>query len=74
MGQTTSVPQASTSSTVNAPMASKDARILVVGGGGTMGSSTALELARRRYTNVRILDVYENPSANSAGNDLNKGS
>ena len=37
-----------------------------------MGSSTALELARRGYTDVRILDMFEPPSANSAGNDMNK--
>lgn len=37
-----------------------------------MGSSTALHLARRGYTDIRVLDVYESPSANSAGNDLNK--
>jgi glycine/D-amino acid oxidase-like deaminating enzyme len=53
-------------------MVPKTARILVVGGGGTMGSSTALHLARRGYTDIRVLDVYESPSANSAGNDLNK--
>jgi hypothetical protein len=47
-------------------------RILIVGGGGTIGSSTALFLARRGYTNVHILDVFPIPSANSAGNDLNK--
>lgn len=55
-----------------APLADKDARILVVGGAGTIGSSTALHLLRRGYSNVRILDVYPSPSGNSAGNDLNK--
>lgn len=50
----------------------KDARIVIVGGGGTMGSSTALHLLRRGYTDVRILDKWPSPSADSAGNDLNK--
>ncbi|KAH9928536.1 FAD dependent oxidoreductase [Epithele typhae] len=49
-----------------------DSPILVFGGGGTLGSSTALHLARRGYRNVRVLDVYPLPSAQSAGNDLNK--
>lgn len=53
-------------------MANKDARIIVVGGAGTMGSSTALHLARRGYTDVRVLDMFQPPSANSAGNDMNK--
>lgn len=47
-------------------------RILIVGGGGTIGSSTALHLVRRGYTNVHIMDVYPIPSLQSAGNDLNK--
>lgn len=46
--------------------------ILIVGGGGTIGSSTALHLVRRGYTNVQIMDVYPIPSRQSAGNDLNK--
>lgn len=53
-------------------LAHKDSRILIVGGGGTIGSSTALHLARRGYTDIRLLDKFENPSANSAGNDMNK--
>jgi len=53
-------------------MVSRDSTILIVGGGGTIGSSTALHLARRGYTNIRLLDKFENPSANSAGNDINK--
>jgi hypothetical protein len=53
-------------------MVSKDARIIVVGGAGTMGSSTALHLTRRGYTDVRVLDMFQPPSANSAGNDMNK--
>ncbi|OWZ27071.1 sarcosine oxidase [Cryptococcus neoformans c45] len=53
-------------------LASKDSKILIVGGGGTIGSSTALHLARKGYTDVRLLDIYQNPSLNSAGNDNNK--
>jgi len=53
-------------------LASLDSKILIVGGGGTIGSSTALHLARRGYTNIRLLDKFESPSANSAGNDMNK--
>ena len=39
-----------------------------------MGSSTALHLVRQGYTpsNITVLDTYEIPSAQSAGNDLNK--
>lgn len=50
----------------------KQASIIIVGGGGTFGASTALELARRGYTNVTALDVHPCPSDWSAGNDLNK--
>lgn len=50
----------------------KASRILIVGGGGTMGSSAALHLARRGYTDVTILDQFPIPSAQSAGFDLNK--
>ncbi|KAL4918389.1 FAD dependent oxidoreductase [Aspergillus aurantiobrunneus] len=51
-----------------------DARIIIVGGGGTVGSSTALHLLRSGYTpaNITVLDPYPIPSAQSAGHDLNK--
>lgn len=51
-----------------------DTKVVVVGGGGTIGSSTALHLVRSGYTpgNITILDTFEIPSAQSAGNDLNK--
>jgi sarcosine oxidase/L-pipecolate oxidase len=49
-------------------------RVIVVGGGGTIGSSTALHLVRSGYTasNITVLDTYPLPSSQSAGNDLNK--
>ncbi|KAI9925276.1 hypothetical protein ASPWEDRAFT_120490 [Aspergillus wentii DTO 134E9] len=49
----------------------KSSPLLIVGA-GTWGSSTALHLARRGYTNVTVLDPYPVPSAISAGNDINK--
>ncbi|PYH87651.1 fructosyl amine:oxygen oxidoreductase [Aspergillus ellipticus CBS 707.79] len=45
--------------------------ILIIGA-STWGASTALHLARRGYTNVTVLDAYHQPSAISAGNDVNK--
>ncbi|KAF2726627.1 fructosyl peptide oxidase [Polyplosphaeria fusca] len=52
----------------------KSTKVIVIGGGGTIGSSTALHLIRNGYTpsNVTVLDTYSIPSLQSAGNDLNK--
>lgn len=51
-----------------------ETKVLIIGGGGTFGSSTALHLLRSGYTpqNITLLDVYPIPSKQSAGNDLNK--
>jgi hypothetical protein len=52
--------------------------ILVVGGAGTIGCSTALHLRRRGYTNLKLIDSYPFPSGGSGnsqsagGSDLNK--
>lgn len=48
--------------------------VIIVGGGGTIGASTALHLVRAGYkpSNVTVIDTYPIPSAQSAGNDLNK--
>jgi len=53
------------------PPLTKFSSILIVGG-GTWGSSTALHLARRGYKNVTVLDPYAFPSPIAAGTDLNK--
>ncbi|KAJ9112681.1 hypothetical protein QFC22_006183 [Naganishia vaughanmartiniae] len=57
-----------------------DSAIIIVGGTGTIGSSTALHLCRRGYKNISLLDVYGYPSdsatygpSQSAGaSDINK--
>ena len=41
-------------------------------GAGTWGASTALQLARRGYNSITVVDAYETPSLISAGNDINK--
>ncbi|CAG7924663.1 unnamed protein product [Penicillium olsonii] len=45
--------------------------ILIIGA-GTWGCSTALHLARRGFTNVKVLDSFPVPSPIAAGNDINK--
>ncbi|KPM42519.1 hypothetical protein AK830_g4028 [Neonectria ditissima] len=52
----------------------ENTKVVIVGGGGTMGSSTALHLIRSGYSpsNITVLDVYPIPSSQSAGFDLNK--
>ncbi|WVF66954.1 hypothetical protein IAT40_001697 [Kwoniella sp. CBS 6097] len=52
----------------------EETKVIIVGGAGTLGSSTALHLLRNGYTpsNITVLDTYPIPSAQSAGNDLNK--
>ncbi|KAF2657800.1 fructosyl-amino acid oxidase [Lophiostoma macrostomum CBS 122681] len=48
-----------------------DKGILIIGG-GTWGCSVALELARRGFGKVKVLDASPFPSPIAAGNDLNK--
>lgn len=50
----------------------KDDLIIIIGGGGTFGASTALHLARRGYRNILALDTHPPPSEISAGYDVNK--
>ncbi|KAK5464744.1 hypothetical protein LTS15_001306 [Exophiala xenobiotica] len=45
--------------------------ILIIGG-GTWGCATALQLARRGYKSITVLDAHSIPSPISAGNDVNK--
>jgi sarcosine oxidase / L-pipecolate oxidase len=49
-------------------------KVIVVGGGSTIGSSTALHLLRSGYSarNITVLYTFSIPSAQSAGYDLNK--
>ncbi|KAK5137841.1 hypothetical protein LTR08_006609 [Meristemomyces frigidus] len=49
----------------------QDSTVLIIGA-GTWGCSIALELARRGYAHVTVLDGNAFPSAIAAGNDLNK--
>ncbi|KAK5078002.1 hypothetical protein LTR64_003594 [Lithohypha guttulata] len=53
------------------PPLALNSSILIVGA-GTWGSSTAIHLARRGYSNIIVLDSYPTPSPISAGNDINK--
>jgi sarcosine oxidase/L-pipecolate oxidase len=48
-----------------------ESNILIIGA-GTWGCSIALELARRGYAGIKVLDGGSFPSVISAGNDLNK--
>lgn len=45
--------------------------VLIIGG-GVFGTSTAYHLACRGYGDVTVVDRFEPPSRDSAGNDLNK--
>lgn len=45
---------------------------IIIVGGGAFGTSTAYHLARRGYTNVKVLDRFEPPSKEAAATDLNK--
>lgn len=47
-------------------------RIIIVGGCGTFGLSTAWELSKRGYTNIICVDRWMFPSKSSAGFDRNK--
>ncbi|EUC49681.1 hypothetical protein COCMIDRAFT_32906 [Bipolaris oryzae ATCC 44560] len=53
-------------------MAQKSQSNILIIGAGSWGCSIALELARRGYTSITVLDGSPFPSAISAGNDLNK--
>ncbi|KAK4494902.1 hypothetical protein PRZ48_014258 [Zasmidium cellare] len=45
---------------------------IIIVGGGAFGTSTAYHLARRGYTNVKVLDRFSAPSKDAAATDLNK--
>lgn len=47
-------------------------RIIIVGGCGTFGLSTAWHLTKRGYTNILCVDRWMYPSKSSAGFDRNK--
>lgn len=53
------------------PPPSKSSAILIVGA-GVFGLSTALELSRRGYTNVTVLDRYLPPAADGSSVDLSR--
>lgn len=55
----------------SAPILTKHASILIIGA-GAWGSSTALHLARRGYSNILVLDSHPLPSPIAASNDINK--
>ncbi|CRG88447.1 fructosyl amine:oxygen oxidoreductase [Talaromyces islandicus] len=46
--------------------------VILIVGGGTWGCSIALELARRGYQDITVLDAHPIPAPIAAGNDLNK--
>ncbi|EAW11581.1 NAD(P)/FAD-dependent oxidoreductase [Aspergillus clavatus NRRL 1] len=48
-----------------------ESSILIIGA-GTWGCSTALDIARRGYKHVTVLDPHPVPSPIAAGNDINK--
>ncbi|KAG0146694.1 hypothetical protein CROQUDRAFT_44052 [Cronartium quercuum f. sp. fusiforme G11] len=53
-------------------MSERSKSILIVGGCGTFGLSTAWHLSQRGYTNIICLDRWSYPSKSSAGYDRNK--
>ncbi|KAF2176378.1 nucleotide-binding domain-containing protein [Zopfia rhizophila CBS 207.26] len=48
-----------------------ESAVLIIGA-GTWGFSIALQLARRGFTGIKVLDASSFPSSSAAGNDLNK--
>ncbi|KAJ5814003.1 uncharacterized protein N7503_000753 [Penicillium pulvis] len=45
---------------------------IIIVGGGTFGTTTAYHLAKKGYKDVIVLDRFPVPSAEAAGNDINK--
>lgn len=45
---------------------------IIIVGGGTFGTTTAYHLAKKEYKDVIVLDRFPVPSAEAAGNDINK--